>query len=29
MGSHTTLTALHVPYVSVRWRDDGQKNQNM
>ena len=25
MGSHTTLTALHLPYVSVRWRDGGQK----
>jgi len=25
MGSHTTSTALHVPYVSVRWCDDGQK----
>jgi len=25
MGSHTTLTALHIPYISVRWHDDGQK----
>ena len=25
MGSHTTYTAQHVPQVSVRWPDGGQK----